>query len=343
MFSRKPEVTVFGFANNQLREMPNQQQQKHQKHQKHAHGTPKGLPAPTVTGPAANPYAMVPFSGTVYNPYAAQQQTQQQSYGFSQHAPTVVNPQAFAQQQAPTMTGYSPLVASSQLGSGVGELNQVYPNLWIGSCRALQPSVLASCGIRNVINTAKELKKGGIDWAGLKRAGVVVMHVPWEDNFIQQIFPSKALNDAIAHIDQIMARGEHVLVNCAMGRSRSTSLALAYLIIRKGMTYDQALAQAQSKRPICQPNQMFEQQLRNVENSVRMKNNQTQSAPNAQAHHHHHHGGYSAQPKKQLAGPYVNPYGAPVGFGYGYTPQQHHAQPQQAAWGWAGTGVGAMW
>jgi protein-tyrosine phosphatase len=351
MFSRNRDVTVFGFNNRQIRELNHNSKQQKSNQAAHApahghnhHQSPKGLPAPTVTGPAANPYSMVPFTGTAYNPYAAQQQQQQhaqQPYGFSQHAPTVVNQQAFAQQQAPTVTGYGPLVASSQLGSGVGELNQVFPNLWIGSCRALQPSVLASCGIRNVINTAKELKKGGIDWAALKRAGVVVMHVPWEDNFIQQIFPSKALNDAIAHIDQIMSRGEHVLINCAMGRSRSTSLGIAYLIIRKGMTYDQALAQVQSKRPICQPNQMFEQQLRNVENSMRMKNNQ--QGPQSPQAARHHHAGYGAQPQKQIASPHhANPYGSPAGFGYGYAPQRH-AQPQQVAWGWAGTGVGAMW
>jgi protein-tyrosine phosphatase len=218
----------------------------------------------------------------------------------------------------------------------VGELQQVYPNLWIGSCRALQPSVLASCGIRNVVNTAKELKKGGIDWAGLKRAGVVVMHVPWEDNFVQQIFPSQALNDAITHIDQIMARGEHVLVNCAMGRSRSTSLAIAYLIVRKGMTYDQALAQVQSKRPICQPNQMFEQQLRNVENSMRMKQ-QHQTPQSPQAHHGHGHG-HGAQ---KVSSPHANPYGSPMAYGYGYG-QRHAQQQQQQQWGW-GQGVGAMW
>jgi len=146
---------------------------------------------------------------------------------------------------------------------------QIYKSLWLGSHKALDVSVLRRLNIKYVVNTSKELKRmhDVVAWGDLKKAGIVVMHLPWEDSLSQQIFPGKDINQAIQWIDQIVASGQQILVNCAAGRSRSTSLVCSYLIVREGFTFDQALALCQSKRPQSCPNPNFEDQLRNLEQS----------------------------------------------------------------------------
>lgn len=53
-----------------------------------------------------------------------------------------------------------------------------------------------------------------------------------------------------------------VMINCMMGVSRSTSIIIAYLIMRRGMSFDEALALVKSKRSQCQPNANFARQLK---------------------------------------------------------------------------------
>merc|ERR1711976_748877 len=102
-------------------------------------------------------------------------------------------------------------------------------------------------------------------------------------------FPGKDVIKAIQWMDQIQASGQQVLVNCAAGRSRSSSLVIAYLIIRQGHTYDSALALCKAKRPIAQPNPNFEDQLRNIERSKMMQDAPgTPSQPKGHRHSHNH-------------------------------------------------------
>lgn len=60
-----------------------------------------------------------------------------------------------------------------------------------------------------------------------------------------------------------------VLVHCNWGKSRSVAMVLAYLMKRKGLTLDGALAYVQSKRCIAQPNEGFMRQLKAYEGGIR--------------------------------------------------------------------------
>lgn len=57
----------------------------------------------------------------------------------------------------------------------------------------------------------------------------------------------------------------NVLVHCAAGISRSTSIVISYLIKHHNMKFTEALKLCQSKRPCCCPNSGFKRQLLDFE------------------------------------------------------------------------------
>merc|ERR550534_368395 len=62
-------------------------------------------------------------------------------------------------------------------------------------------------------------------------------------------------------IEGHLRAGENILVNCNFGVSRSTTVVLAYIIKKTGMTVDSALALCRRFRPCCNPNHGFIKQL----------------------------------------------------------------------------------
>lgn len=167
----------------------------------------------------------------------------------------------------------SPSSAGPYWGAPYSEhINQIHRNVWQGGYQALQARTLQERGITCVINAAFELERGGggpwVDWDDLQRAGIEVLHLNWEDAPRQPIYPSETLRRALEWMDSITNSGHSVLVNCAAGVSRSSSLVIAYLISRMGMTFDQALATCRAGRPQSQPNPGFESQLRRLEHET---------------------------------------------------------------------------
>eukprot|EP01012_Entosiphon_sulcatum_P027768 TRINITY_DN33506_c0_g1_i1.p1 TRINITY_DN33506_c0_g1~~TRINITY_DN33506_c0_g1_i1.p1 ORF type:complete len:254 (-),score=32.98 TRINITY_DN33506_c0_g1_i1:53-751(-) len=145
-------------------------------------------------------------------------------------------------------------------------LSHIAHGLWIGSRAALRSDTLLSLGVHNVLNVSRELRTSRvIDWEDLCASGIVCKHFPLRDDSQQRVFPSRELDDALRWIDSALAQGGQVLVNCYMGRSRSATVVLAYLISRCGMTLPQALGVAKARRPITRPNANFLQQLANLD------------------------------------------------------------------------------
>ena len=81
------------------------------------------------------------------------------------------------------------------------------------------------------------------------------------------IFKHFGLNDDLNEyilptlINTIEFIKDQTLIHCAMGRSRSVSAAMAYLMYVRDMTSDQALKTIQKYRPIAQPNSNYLNQL----------------------------------------------------------------------------------
>ncbi|KAF7187232.1 Dual specificity protein phosphatase 1 [Pseudocercospora fuligena] len=62
-------------------------------------------------------------------------------------------------------------------------------------------------------------------------------------------------------IENALSNGGAVFVHCAMGKSRSATIVVAYLMRKYGKTPDEALAQLCEGRPVCEPNPGFMEQL----------------------------------------------------------------------------------
>jgi protein-tyrosine phosphatase len=65
-----------------------------------------------------------------------------------------------------------------------------------------------------------------------------------------------------------------VFIHCKQGVSRSASIVLAYLIMEKGLSYNEAFEVLVKKRNVVRPNTFFEQQLKQLaEKSKKEKSN----------------------------------------------------------------------
>ncbi|BAU80034.1 conserved dual specificity protein phosphatase [Tokyovirus A1] len=73
---------------------------------------------------------------------------------------------------------------------------------------------------------------------------------------------------AASFIQESLAAGLDVLVHCAAGISRSSSVVIAFLMLKRGMTYDTALAFVKSKRKCVDPNPGFRFQLEELNREI---------------------------------------------------------------------------
>ncbi|XP_074292189.1 dual specificity protein phosphatase 1-like isoform X2 [Silene latifolia] len=78
-------------------------------------------------------------------------------------------------------------------------------------------------------------------------------------------------DECIDFIDEAKRSGGGVLVHCFVGRSRSVTVILAYLLKKRGMMLSEALQHVRRKRPQASPNAGFIKQLQNYEQSLRAK------------------------------------------------------------------------
>lgn len=141
--------------------------------------------------------------------------------------------------------------------------NEVYENIILGDgATALNKPLLrrlnithvlnASCGTNpdlNLIDTNAEFYNDvNIDFYG-----IYALDMP--------TFPLHQYFQSVAdYIDSALYSGGRVFVHCRQGISRSATLVLAYLMIKKNMTAQQALRLVKASREIC-PNEGFLQQI----------------------------------------------------------------------------------
>ncbi|GAB4843457.1 Dual specificity protein phosphatase 1 [Ancistrocladus abbreviatus] len=82
---------------------------------------------------------------------------------------------------------------------------------------------------------------------------------------------AKHFDECFDFIDEAKRAGGGVLVHCFVGKSRSVTIVVAYLMKQHGMTLNEALEHVRCKRPQASPNPGFVRQLKNFGKSLRGK------------------------------------------------------------------------
>ena len=144
----------------------------------------------------------------------------------------------------------------------------IEPMLYLGGfVSAMNIEYMRKKNITLVVNTAAGLECHFPKFAKVgelyEQNGVKRLHLNYHDVTEQEIEWSELLC-VLEAMHETIESGQGVLVHCAQGRSRSSTVVIAYLMWRDGMNYDEALEFVQSRRSMSQPNQGFESRLRSL-------------------------------------------------------------------------------
>jgi dual specificity phosphatase 12 len=127
--------------------------------------------------------------------------------------------------------------------------------LYIGGLYALyQTDLIHAAGITHVLSAIDYDPLLQAKFAHLKHFHVRVEDHP-NENLLQHF------SAANAYIDEGLRGGGGVFVHCAMGKSRSATFVVAYLMWRDGVTWERGLERLCEGRPVCDPNPGFKEQL----------------------------------------------------------------------------------
>ncbi|GBP77842.1 Dual specificity phosphatase DUPD1 [Eumeta japonica] len=151
------------------------------------------------------------------------------------------------------------------------DCNEVYPGLYIGDAVAAKDKAyLKSRAINYVLNTAEGKRYTQVDTDHLYYRDCPYIHYK---GFSLMDLPSTDISKyfyiAANFIDEGISSGGRVLVHCFMGVSRSATCALAYLMIKRGMSLKEALSTVRARRDI-HPNDGFLRQLQELDRELRV-------------------------------------------------------------------------
>ncbi|XP_013651487.1 dual specificity protein phosphatase 1-like [Brassica napus] len=139
----------------------------------------------------------------------------------------------------------------------------IQEGLYLGSvAAACNKNLLKSYNVTHILTVASSLRPAHPDDFLYK----VVRVVDKEDTNLEVYF-----DECFDFIDEAKKLGGSVLVHCFVGKSRSVTVVVAYLMKKHGMTLAQALQHVQSIRPVASPNAGFIKQLQDLEKSLQGK------------------------------------------------------------------------
>jgi dual specificity phosphatase 12 len=139
---------------------------------------------------------------------------------------------------------------------GMGWVDQVprARKLYIGGLYALyQTDLISAAGITHVLSV--------IDYDPLLQdrfKHLQHLHIRADDDPNENLL--QHFDHVVKYIDAGLQEGG-VFVHCAMGKSRSATLVVAYLMWKDGKGMAEALGQLCEGRPVCDPNLGFKEQL----------------------------------------------------------------------------------
>jgi len=147
--------------------------------------------------------------------------------------------------------------------------DQVYPGVYIGDKSAATNKVyLKKIGITHILNVAEGNSNGSVNTnekyynpVGIEYKGINLVDTKYENI-------SKHFEETSDFIEETLVKSGVVLVNCQKGVSRSSTVVLAYLMLKKNMTAVEALLKVRESRDV-KPNHGFLLQLADLDNNLR--------------------------------------------------------------------------
>ncbi|KAL4640006.1 hypothetical protein GN956_G12092 [Arapaima gigas] len=148
-------------------------------------------------------------------------------------------------------------------------VNEVWPNVYIGDEQTARNRYsLTRMGVTHVLNAA-EGKQNSVDTGAHYYNEMNIEYYGVEAEDIPTFNLSQFFYPAAQFIDHALSSPDNkLLVHCVMGRSRSATLFLAYLMIEKNMTLVDAIEHVKRRRRIL-PNWGFLKQLRQLDMQLR--------------------------------------------------------------------------
>jgi hypothetical protein len=142
-------------------------------------------------------------------------------------------------------------------------MKEIVPGIFLGAqWNAFSLSELRHFKIRSLLNCAIEIGST----LHTERFGENYRKLEWDDVDTQDILSE--MDSVYRWIELQRQQKPNLLIHCAMGRSRSVSVLIYYLMKSQGISYDEALRVVRLRQPHAQPNCHFEKQLRTVEHKT---------------------------------------------------------------------------
>lgn len=148
------------------------------------------------------------------------------------------------------------------------------PHIYIGGLEALDDfKALASAKITHILTV---LDYDHCDWEEYK----AFQRLYIESGDLDSVDITKHFNTSNEFLDTAISKGGTVLVHCAFGVSRSSALVMAFLMSKRGKSFDEALETIRKGRRFAAPNMGFEEQLKVYEKTIsaKLKDEETASA-----------------------------------------------------------------
>lgn len=140
-------------------------------------------------------------------------------------------------------------------------MSQITSHLWLGSQKdAANKKFIAAHSITYVISF--ELYPEPTPYI----KGVTRVNISMYDSMKEASkpeYPDKVL-DAITKIEDRIAQGENVMIHCSVGKSRSASIAIAYVMYKLRMTLNDAFDFVYERRNVIDPEGGFLERIQEM-------------------------------------------------------------------------------